>query len=319
MGFLTQYGLFLLKTLTLVIAFLITFAGFIALSRKPRKPKLEIISLNKQFFELKAKLIHELGGKKPAKFKPSKEKKPHLFVVEFTGDIKASQVESLRDTINAILTVATTHDEVVVKLESPGGMVSGYGLAAAQLQRIRDKNIPLTVCIDKVAASGGYLMSCVANRIIAAPFAIVGSIGVVAQLPNFHRWLKKNDIDVELVTSGEYKRTLTILGENTEKGRQKFQEDLVKIHQAFRQYILSYRDNLNIEEVATGEHWLALDAIGLGLVDKLQTSDEYLMAKMDTHFLYHLSKPTKPSLVEKFTKSTAQLFIALQDFLSLKQ
>ena len=305
MNFLAEYGLFLLKALTLVVAFLLTLAGIFALSRKP-KHSLEITSLNKHYEKIKNRMFHEIKDEKPAK-KKKKEKsdKPILYVLDFHGDIKASQVEQLRETINAILTIAKQKDEVVIRLESPGGTVSGYGLAASQLQRLRDRNIPLTVCIDKVAASGGYLMACVANQIIAAPFAIIGSIGVVAQMPNFNRWLKKNNIDMELITAGEYKRTLTVFGENTEKGREKFQEDLEKIHAAFRSYVLNNRQQLDIDKVSTGEHWLAKDAYDLKLVDALKTSDDYLVEKMADFNSFKIAIPGKRSLLEKILKPVA--------------
>ncbi|RUR09150.1 protease SohB [Legionella septentrionalis] len=306
MDFLAQYGLFALKTFTLVIAFLLLVAGIVALGRKP-KPKLEIISLNKQWESMQQRMHKEILGKKLPKEKKSKEPKSSLYVLDFTGDIKASQVEQLREEITAILEVAQPEDEVVIRLESPGGAVNGYGLAASQLQRIRDKKIPLTVCIDKMAASGGYLMACVANHIVAAPFAIIGSIGVVAQLPNFHRWLKKNDIDVELLTAGEYKRTLTLFGENTEKGRKKFQEDLEKIHQSFRQYVLENRQELDIDKVATGEHWLASDAYDLRLVDSLQTSDEYLSEKKAAYNCFKITVHGKQNLMSKLLKPAMQL------------
>ena len=301
MEFLSQYGLFLLKSLTIVIAFLILIAGIFSISRKPR-PKLEITSLNDQYDHISSLMHKEILGKKTDKKKNKKATQPTLYVVDFHGDIKASQVEQLRDEISAILSIAKPEDEVMVRLDSPGGVVNGYGLAASQLQRIRDKNIPLTISIDKIAASGGYLMACVANTIIAAPFAIIGSIGVVAQIPNFHRWLKKNDIDVELLTAGEYKRTLTLFAENTDKGRKKFQEDLEKIHLAFRDYILTNRSQIDIDQVSTGEHWLANDAFNLRLVDKLSTSDEYLIEKMKSYRAFKLTIQPKASIVNKLLK-----------------
>lgn len=185
--------------------------------------------------------------------------------------------------------------------------MNGYGLAASQLLRIRDRNIPLTVCIDKVAASGGYLMACIANKIVAAPFSIVGSIGVVSQIPNFHRWLKKHNVDVELITAGEYKRTLTILGENTEKGRQKFQEDLEKIHQAFREFVLQNREQIDIDQVSTGEHWLSLDAFKLKLVDELKTSDEVIIEKLNHFNVYKIISHHRQSLVSKILKPAAKM------------
>ncbi|PWY54802.1 protease SohB [Legionella qingyii] len=301
MEFLAQYGMFLLKSVTVVIAFLIIFAGFFSMSRKP-KPKLEITSLNEHHDHIISIMNKEVLGKKPPKKKKNKEEQPTLYVLDFHGDIRASQVEQLREEITAILCIAKSGDEVLVRLDSPGGVVNSYGLAASQLQRIRDRNIPLTVSIDKMAASGGYLMSCVANQIIAAPFAIIGSIGVVAQIPNFHRWLKKHDIDVELLTAGEYKRTLTLLGENTEKGKKKAQEDLEKIHAAFRNYVAEHREQLDIDKVSTGEHWLAKDAFALHLVDKLCTSDDYLIEKIANFKAFKLTVPPKATLANKLLK-----------------
>lgn len=302
MEFLSQYGMFLLKSITVVIACLIIFAGFFALSRKP-KPKLEITSLNEHYEHINTLMNKEIHGKKcKHKKKNKKTEQPTLYVIDFHGDIKASQVEQLRDEVTAILCTAKAGDEVLVRLDSPGGIVNTYGLAASQLQRIRDKNISLTVSIDKIAASGGYLMACVANHIIAAPFAIIGSIGVVAQIPNFHRWLKKHDIDVEMLTAGEYKRTLTLFSENTEKGRKKVKEDLEKIHVAFRNYIAMNRNQLDLDKVSTGEHWLAKDALDLNLVDKIATSDEYLIEKISDYKTFKLAIPPKASLVNKLLK-----------------
>jgi serine protease SohB len=306
MFFLSQYGLFLLKSVTIVLSVLFLTAGMVSLGRKP-KPKFEITSLNKQYDDLKKQMSKEILGHKPPKIKKDKKPKPILYVVDFNGDIKASQVDQLREEITAILSTATINDEVVIRLESPGGSVNGYGLAASQLQRIRDKKIPLTVCIDKMAASGGYLMACVANQIIAAPFSIIGSIGVVAQLPNFHRWLKKNNIDVELITAGEYKRTLTVFGENNDKGRTKFKEDLEKIHEQFRDYVFANRRQLDMDKVATGEHWLARDAFDLRLVDVLKTSDDYLNDKMQAYDIYQVTIHAKQTLVAKLLKPATKL------------
>jgi len=306
MEFLAQYGMFALKAFTIVIALLLLVAGILSLGRKP-KPRLQITSLNKQYTAIEQRMRKEILGKKASKIIKDKHVKPSLYVLDFNGDIKASQVDQLRDEISAVLAIAKPADEVVLRLESPGGAVNGYGLAASQLQRIRDKDIPLTVCIDKMAASGGYLMACVANKIIAAPFAIIGSIGVVAQIPNFYRWLKKNDIDVELLTAGEYKRTLTLFAENTDKGRKKFQEDLEKIHQTFREYVLANRHQLDIDKVSTGEHWLAKDAFDLRLVDSLKTSDEYLTDKMKAFNSFKITIQGKQSFVAKLLKPAMRL------------
>lgn len=222
-----------------------------------------------------------------------------LFVLDYSGDIKASATDKLREEISAILSVAKADDEVLVRLESAGGQVHGYGLAAAQLARIKDANIALTVAVDKVAASGGYMMACVADKLIAAPFAIIGSIGVVSQLPNFYEFLKKHDINVEMFTAGEYKRTVTMFGQNDDDDRQKHQQDLERIHQLFQDHVKNYRPQLEISKVATGEFWFATDALSLGLIDEKGTSDSYLLDKIAHSTVLHVHSRHKPTALEK--------------------
>jgi serine protease SohB len=215
--------------------------------------------------------------------------KPTVFVLDFKGDILASAVESLRQEVNALLTVAASGDEVVVRLESPGGAAHGYGLAASQLARLKHQGLKVTVCVDKMAASGGYMMACVADQILAAPFAILGSIGVAAPLPNVHRLLERHGVDYEDITAGEYKRTVSLLGKITDKGRQKFQEQVDDMHQLFKDFVKEHRPSLDIEAVATGEHWHGRRAAELGLANEVMTSDDYLMSKLEACEIYHLA------------------------------
>ena len=315
MEFLADYASFLAKTVTLVVAIMVVLVALASLRRSRGKQaggQLEVHKLN-DFYkamrerleqslvekdQLKAQRKQEAKAAKQAKKTP--EKRARVFVLDFDGDIKASSVDNLRHEITALLTLATPQDEVVLRLESGGGMVHGYGLAASQLVRIRDAGVPLTVCVDKVAASGGYMMACIGEKILSAPFAILGSIGVVAQLPNLHRLLKKHDVDVEVLTAGEYKRTLTVFGENTEKGREKFQDDLETTHELFKNFVARYRQQLSIDDVATGEVWLGIAALGKQLVDELKTSDEYLAARAQEADLFQLHFAEKKSLPERF-------------------
>ncbi|EXA66309.1 peptidase S49 family protein [Acinetobacter baumannii 348935] len=231
-----------------------------------------------------------------------------IYLLDFKGDMAASAVESLREEITLILSTAKAgRDRVIVRLESPGGMVHGYGLAAAQLVRLREAGFHVTICVDKVAASGGYMMACIANEVLSAPFAIVGSIGVVAQVPNFNRLLKENKIDFELYTAGQYKRTVTMFGENTEEGKAKFEEELQQTHALFKHFVEKYRPQLNVEKVATGEHWYGQDALDLNLIDKLQTSDEYLLGLLPQHDVYLIQTRKKPTLGEKLGLQAAQI------------
>lgn len=320
MDFIVDYASFLAKTVTLVIAIvvvLVTIASVRGRGRRRTAGQLQVTRLNDFYKGLRERLEQSLlskdrlkalrkeQGKAQKKDKKQPQDKSRVYVLDFNGDIKASATESMRHEITALLTLATDKDEVVLRLESGGGMVHSYGLASSQLARIREAGIPLTICIDKVAASGGYMMACIGNRIISAPFAILGSIGVVAQMPNVNRLLKKHDIDVEVLTAGEYKRTLTVFGENTEKGREKFQQDLNITHDLFKRFVASYRPQLSIDEVATGEVWLGMAALENQLVDELKTSDEYLAERAKQADVFHLHYVQRKSFQERMGMAAA--------------
>ncbi len=306
---------FFFDVIILVVGLLIVVAGIIALASKNKgaSNKLKIKNLNEHYDEMKEALQENLLSKaelkalkketkkenKQAKKLALTEKKKRIFVLDFQGDVRASAVKSLREEISAILTIATPDDQVLLRLESPGGVVHGYGLAASQLERLRHARIPLMVSVDKVAASGGYMMACVADRILSAPFAILGSIGVIAQIPNVHRLLKKHDIDFEQVTAGQYKRTLTVFGENTEAGKEKFQVEINEVHELFKEFISSNRPALDMTKVATGEHWFGTRAKELGLVDELITSDDYLLKQSEYAELLHLRYVEPKSFIQK--------------------
>lgn len=296
MEFLSEYGLFLAKTLTLVAAIvfvMVTAFAAAAKNKKESKGAIVVTHLNQQIDEdceeIKHVVEHEglLKKEKKALKKAEKQKKKskqeeeprkRFYVLDFHGDPRASQVEELRRAITAVLAIARPEkDEIMLRLESPGGMVHAYGLAASQLARIRQHEIPLTICVDKVAASGGYMMACLGNTILAAPFAYIGSIGVLMQLPNFNRLLKKKDVDFEMITAGEYKRTLTLFGENTDQGREKMSQEIQETHELFKDFVHEYRPTLDINSVATGETWFGKKAQELKLIDGIGTSDEFIV------------------------------------------
>lgn len=314
MEYLAEYAGFLARVVTIVVAIVLVLASAAALRGKGRRQpgQLQVSKLNEFFGNLQQRMQQSVLDKKQFKAARKAESKagklqhksgqqrPRVFVLDFDGDIKASAVDSLRHEVTALLGIATAKDEVVIRLESGGGMVHSYGLASSQLARIRQAGVPLTVCVDKVAASGGYMMACIGDKILSAPFAILGSIGVVAQVPNVHRLLKKHNIDFEVLTAGEYKRTLTIFGENTDKGREKFQEDLQITHELFKGFVGRYRPQLAMDEIATGEVWLGQAALGKQLVDQLMTSDEYLANKARGAELFHLHYAEHKTLQERF-------------------
>ncbi len=323
MDYLLEFLLFLAKTVTIVGGLLVVVTMLTLLGQKVKKlhkGHLEVTKLNEHLDQLKESLQHALLDKGALKElhktekKSEKEKKKagkagkeqtkpeksRVFVIDFHGDLKASGVKSLREEVSAVLALADKNDEIVIRLESAGGMVHSYGLAASQLARIRSRGVKLIVAVDNVAASGGYMMACTADRIISAPFAVIGSIGVMAQLPNFHKVLKKHDVDIELHTAGEFKRTLTVLGENTDKGRQKFKQDIEDTHGLFKQFIHDNRNQVDIEAVATGEVWYGQKAIELKLVDEIMTSDEYLCKKTENSDVVQVAYVIKKGVTDRF-------------------
>ncbi|WP_338556189.1 protease SohB [Erwinia sp. E_sp_B04_7] len=330
MELLSYYGLFLAKVVTVVIAIAViaVLITNLAMRKRVQNGQLKLTHLGDNYQEMKdemmlAKMKHqdqklwhkEKKKKEKLEAKTAKQRakqgltnstgKPTLFVLDFKGSMDAHEVSSLREEISAVMAVAKPEDQVLLRLESPGGVVHGYGLASSQLQRLRDKGIRLTVAVDKVAASGGYMMACVADRIVAAPFSIVGSIGVVAQIPNFNRLLKRNEIDVELHTAGEYKRTLTLFGENTEQGREKFQQDLNETHLLFKQFVHQMRPTLDIDKVATGEHWFGTQALENGLIDAVGTSDDLIIDQMVSHEVIAVKYSRRKKMMDRFTQSAA--------------
>jgi serine protease SohB len=317
-----QYGLFLAKAITIVVAIGIVIGFLFNAIRHAREfatEHLEVKNLNRRFENMAEVLHHELQSAPERKAHIKAKKAEHkqrikaaklgkaprarVFVLGFDGDIRASAVENLREEISAVVQVARPGDEVLLRLESSGGMVHTYGLAASQLKRLRSAGIRLTAAVDEVAASGGYMMACVADRIIAAPFAVIGSIGVVAQLPNFNRFLKEHNVDFELHTAGEYKRTLTLFGENTEAAREKFREELEDTHALFKTFVTDNRPQLDMQQVATGEHWYGSRAIERKLIDVIQTSDDYLLAASKDKDLFEVKYKRRQGLPERLAHS----------------
>jgi serine protease SohB len=325
--FLIDYGSFLLKGVTLLVLLMIA-VGIITSLKKgeaQERGKLEVNRLNDKYDHMHHQMSALLENKKAVKKTDKQKKKAKkaeakvggrkatTFLVDFHGDMQAKQVARLREEISAILTIANDQDEVLVRVESGGGVIHGYGLAASQLDRVRKKGIKLTIAVDKVAASGGYMMACVGDKIIAAPFAILGSIGVVAQLPNINRLLKKHDVDVEMHTAGEYKRTLTMIGENTDEGRKKFVEDLQEAHELFKTFVAEHRPQVDIEKIATGEIWFGNQAIDNKLVDEVMTSDEYILTQLDEREVYEVRFTPKKSLSERLGKTAENTSVQVTD------
>ena len=305
---LSNYGLFLLKTLTVVISIVLILSFIMSTRNNKTEGDITIKNINEEFSLLEENIKKNLLGKSEFKKfiklrkKNKKTNGKRLFVLDFKGNIKASEIVSLRREISGIILSYQKSDGVLLRLENSGGTVHEHGLAAAQLKRLKDKNIPLTICVDKVAASGGYMMACVANKIIASPFAIIGSIGVLAQVPNFNKLLKNKGIDFEQHTAGNYKRTVTMFGENTDKDREKLGEQLQDIHILFKNFITTNRKNIDIDKVATGEYWYGPKALELNLIDGIMTSDEYILSMINEFEIFHIQYKKLKTLSDKISK-----------------
>ena len=331
MEWLAEYGLFLAKAATVVVAIGLAVglaaglaAGMARRGHQGRRhgPSFEVTHLNRRYRDMAAAFERTALSRKEFRARRKADKaerktrdkeqqkrlakgeggRRRVFVLDFKGDLRASGVAALRDEVTMILAVAAEGDEVLVRLENGGGAPNGHGLGASQLARIRARGIPLTVAVDRIAASGGYMMACVADRILAAPFAIVGSIGVFAMIPNLHRLLEGRGVDVEQFQAGEFKLTVNMLGKPTDEGRAKLQDQLDTIHTLFKDFVAQYRPALDIERVSTGEFWHGREALGLDLVDEIRTSDDYLYEASREADLYHVRGAGRPGLRRRITE-----------------
>lgn len=313
--FLAAYGLFLAQLATFVLLVIVVVVVIMASRRRGHAEGIVVEHLNRRFEDAADELKLAIDGKgrykKVVKARHKERKredkarakdesgKPRVFVLDFKGDLRASAAASLREEVSAILRVAKPGEQVLLRLENSGGTVHEHGFAASQLTRLKQQGLKLAVAVDKVAASGGYLMACVADRLVAAPFAIIGSIGVLAQLPNFHRLLEEKGVDFEQIMAGRYKRTLTMFGKNTDEGREKLQQEVEDIHELFKGQIREHRPQVDLERVATGEHWYGIRALELKLVDELKTSDDLLLEAALDHDLYHIAYKRRRSWQER--------------------
>ena len=314
---LTDYLLFLAQGVTIValVAALIIGVARFAVPARPRS-RLRVKNVNQHYDQLRDRLAEAVLPKRELKARRRVEKaertqvaagrapaRPRVFILDFQGDLRASRVRNLREEVTAVLSLATSADEVVLRLTTPGGTVNDQGLAASQLQRIRNHDVPLTVCVDTVAASGGYLMASVANRIVAAPFAVIGSIGVVSSTPNFHRLLDRLGIDFEQFTGGQFKRTVTLFGRTTDEDRAKVTEQVNETHDLFKSFVREQRPQIDLDRVATGEYWYGSDALELSLIDELRTSDDYLLQARRRADLFEVNYTVPLSRARRLTEA----------------
>jgi serine protease SohB len=317
MAFWLDIAAFLVKALIIVAAVggLALLIARLARSTEPKDQEIKVLSLDERYDEMRNAMNGALLDRRERKALAKRRKKEakaaakarrsetpgkRIYVLAFKGDTRASAVKRLGSEIDAVLIAARPGtDEAVIRIDSPGGTVTGYGLAAAEILRLRERKIRVTASVDQVAASGGYMMACAADRIVAAPFAVVGSIGVVAPVPNLHRLLRKNEIDFEEITAGEFKRTVSVLGEITPAGREHFRGKLDATHEAFKAHVGQCRPNVDIARVANGDYWLAREGLALGLVDEIMTGDELLFRARDGARLYEVSTEARKTLLQQ--------------------
>jgi serine protease SohB len=297
----------MVTAIVIIVAFIFVSLALVSIVKgfknlsKGNSDSVEITNLNKKYKKLTNLAKSVLMNKPKKKVKTILELEDEIshhkvYYLTFKGDIMAKAVDQLSEEITVLLNIAKDGDEVVLNLESPGGVVHGYGLAAAQLDRIKKAKLKLTICVDKVAASGGYMMACVGDEIVAAPFAILGSIGVVMEYPNFYELLNKVGVKYQQLTAGQYKRTISPFLEPSKEGTEKAKDDLSRTHKLFKDHITAHRKNVDIEKVATGETWYGSECIANGLIDSINTSDEVIQGKMsrNTVFKIKYKEPKKP-------------------------
>lgn len=259
-------------------------------------------------YNLRAALANQPARNKLSRARPASGKV--TAVLRFEGDTMATGRQDFARMVDEVLHNKERIQRVIVVVNSPGGGVSVYGQMFAGMERMRNAGVDVTACVDTYAASGGYLMSVPAQRIIAAPFAMVGSIGVVSEFMNFNKLLRRLGVEPMTITAGELKRTVTPLSEVTEENKAAYKAQLEAIHRQFIAVVKKYRE-VDADRVCTGNHWTAAESVELklNLVDGLATSQEYLFEANQTEDLVTISKLQNP--YEKSVLGLARRFIHL--------
>lgn len=283
--------------------------------------KIKLIQLNQQQ-EKHDKALIKVIGKSPGILSSIKNVigksegivRKTAVLLSFNGDINATEVIEFGRAVSMIVQMKDLVSEVYIIINSGGGVVNGYGLLASEIERLHYSEIETYALIDQVAASGGYMAACVANHVVAAPFAYIGSIGVVSEMPNFNQILSDNGINIEQHTAGKSKRTVTPLGKITDEDRNEFKKKLERIHRSFINHVSHYRNINDADEnknsiIFSGDYWIAEETVELelGLVDEISTSQEFLLDKMKEYniieitFQENKTKKSKLSLLNSLT------------------
>lgn len=192
-------------------------------------------------------------------------------------------------------------EAIVLRIDSPGGSVVGSDEIYQALLAI-DK--PLVVSMGEVAASGGYYIACAADRVLANPGTLTGSIGVISMVPNIEELMEKIGVEVLVIKSGALKDEGSVFREMTEEEREVWQRIIDEAYDQFVGIVADGRDlpPQAVRELADGRVYTGHQALELGLVDELGNLSEAieLAAKMGgiVEEPRIIEYPATPSLME---------------------
>ncbi|WP_343192796.1 S49 family peptidase [Buchnera aphidicola (Taiwanaphis decaspermi)] len=310
MEFIYSYILFIIKTLS-VLFFLHLFSKIIIIYILKKNDiylnnTLKVELLNNHYKKLKNDLSF-FQKKKIINQKNVYNKKSNLYILDYNDKIKKNKIKKLREEISSIILVAKKNDEVLLRLENTSDIVYEYGLVIAQLQRLRKKGIKLIISIDKIVSNGGYIIACVADHISASPFSIIGPINIVVNIPNIDKYTQTSNLNNQLNDCNTFTK-LTLIKNNTKIYVNKIFNKLDIKKYIRNSFIKDMRPSLNLNKIFNQNYWIGENAINEKLIDSINTSDDILFSKKDTHNLLKIKYVYKSNIVEKYIVTLNKYF-----------
>ncbi|MDP3296608.1 MAG: signal peptide peptidase SppA [Thermodesulfovibrionia bacterium] len=202
----------------------------------------------------------------------------HIPIGEKVGIIRVEGVIlDSRDVIDELKTYAkdSSIKAVVIRIDSPGGAVAPAQEIYKEIVKLK-KEKKVVASMGSVAASGGYYIACPADKIVANPGTLTGSIGVIMEIPNIEGLMKKIGVETKVIKSGKHKDIASMFKSMTEEERKILQSVLDDVHDQFIRAVSEGRNMKyeNIKELADGRIFTGKKAKELGLVDTLGNLDD---------------------------------------------
>lgn len=223
--------------------------------------------------------------------------------------------DSIVDSITAKLRAAREDEDIkaiILEVDSPGGGVYASNSIWNEVMKVKVSSKPVVAFFNGLAASGGYYIAAPADKIVAAPCTITGSIGVITQAMNYSELMKKIGVKKLVFKSGRYKDMLSSHRPVTEEEERIVQDLIMKIRERFIKVVSEGRkmDEVKVRKLADDALiYLAEDALELGLIDQIGYLEDAFeaakkLAKLETASLvrYEMEKSLVSGFYEKIER-----------------